>query len=127
VYHLGDTRSPPVQRSGSHRVYTPRRNQLGLRDGCHRETAPSNPAGERLPESEVAVYRSNETPTVIDHDHLVWTKSSASSSGTSGDCVEVANADSVVAVRDSKDPAPTLIVSGRSWRAFLHSSSGTVR
>ncbi|MEU5877917.1 DUF397 domain-containing protein [Spirillospora sp. NPDC047279] len=34
----------------------------------------------------------------------MWRKSSRSTQGTSGDCVEVARLDGVVGVRDSKDP-----------------------
>ncbi|MFG1642426.1 DUF397 domain-containing protein [Amycolatopsis sp. NPDC049252] len=71
----------------------------------------------------MAVPQGNETPTDVDRDRLAWVKSSASSSGNSDNCVEVATTDSFVAVRDSKDPGPMIIVSGRAWLAFLGSSS----
>ncbi|MDF3297372.1 DUF397 domain-containing protein [Streptomyces tropicalis] len=50
---------------------------------------------------------------------LVWFKSSHSS-GSQGDCVEVALAPSVVHVRDSKDrQGPRLAVSPAGWADFL--------
>jgi hypothetical protein len=49
----------------------------------------------------------------------VWHKSSRSA-GTGGNCVEVANLDTVVAVRDSKAPDNGMLVFGRSeWSAFV--------
>jgi hypothetical protein len=49
-----------------------------------------------------------------------WLKSSRSSGGGSGDCVEVAVADGHVSVRDSKSPdGPTLVFTLSEWRAFL--------
>jgi len=46
-----------------------------------------------------------------------WRKSSYSSGGNQGDCVEVAVAADVVMVRDSKAPASgTLTVSPETWR-----------
>jgi hypothetical protein len=49
---------------------------------------------------------------------LSWRKSTRS--GTGGDCVEVAQADAVVAVRDSKDPGgPVLVFRAESWTAFV--------
>ncbi|MEU5721403.1 DUF397 domain-containing protein [Micromonospora sp. NPDC047738] len=49
-----------------------------------------------------------------------WRKSSRSS-GQGGNCVEVAdNLPSLVAVRDSKDPAgPALTFAPDAWRAFV--------
>jgi uncharacterized protein DUF397 len=50
-----------------------------------------------------------------------WRKSSRSGGNNGANCVEVA-ADGAVYVRDSKDPEGSrLIVSGRSWAAFLAS------
>jgi hypothetical protein len=50
------------------------------------------------------------------HD-IPWLKSSYS--GNTGNCVEVAMAGRVVAVRDSKDPAgPQLAFAPHEWRAF---------
>ncbi|MEV4054911.1 DUF397 domain-containing protein [Amycolatopsis sp. NPDC049688] len=67
--------------------------------------------------------RGNETPAVVDRSRLAWVKSSASSSGTDANCVEVAAAEAFVAVRDSKDPGPMIVFSGTSWSAFVHSSA----
>ncbi len=56
---------------------------------------------------------------MTDLTHARWRKSTRS--GTTGNCVEVAdNLDVVVAVRDSKDPeGPALTVSPRSWSSFV--------
>lgn len=49
---------------------------------------------------------------------MVWFKSSRSESV--GDCVEVAEIDGGVAVRDSKDPdGPVLWFTRREWAAFV--------
>ena len=49
----------------------------------------------------------------------VWHKSSRSA-GTGGNCVEVANLDTAVAVRDSKAPDNGMLVFGRSeWSTFV--------
>ena len=49
---------------------------------------------------------------------LSWRKSSYSSSN-GGNCVEVASGSDIIAVRDSKDPAGTMLtVTLDSWRAF---------
>ena len=52
-------------------------------------------------------------------DDWIWVRSSYS--GSSGDnCVEVAQAEGVVAVRDSKDPdGSVLVFPAASWAAFL--------
>ncbi len=52
----------------------------------------------------------------------VWIKSSRSSGGGSGDCVEVArNLPGVVGVRDSKNPdGPALAFTPTQWRAFIN-------
>ncbi|MEU2769417.1 MULTISPECIES: DUF397 domain-containing protein [Streptomyces] len=53
-------------------------------------------------------------------DHIEWRKSSYSSGG-SGNCVEVAHAESVH-LRDSKDTTiPGLTVGGDAWETFLGS------
>jgi uncharacterized protein DUF397 len=59
--------------------------------------------------------------STVDLTRLVWRKSSSSGgSGDQGDCVEVAFAGLVVAVRDSKNPvAGMLTVPASSWTAFL--------
>ncbi|MDG4790741.1 DUF397 domain-containing protein [Micromonospora sp. WMMD1102] len=58
---------------------------------------------------------------------LTWRKSSRSSGGGNNDCVEVAAATGLVAVRDSKRPeAAVLCFSPGTWRAFVAASkSGT--
>lgn len=49
-----------------------------------------------------------------------WRKSSYS--GTNGNCVEATAADSIVTVRDSKNPeGPRLAFSPEAWRAFAAS------
>jgi Domain of unknown function (DUF397) len=49
---------------------------------------------------------------------VTWKKSTRSNG--SGDCVEVAELPSGIAVRDSKNPSgPVLTFAGREWRAFL--------
>jgi hypothetical protein len=57
-------------------------------------------------------------------DGAVWHKSSYS--GTHGNCVEVAvNLPGLVAVRDSKDPAGTvLVVSSAEWRGIVRELKG---
>ncbi|MCX4448800.1 DUF397 domain-containing protein [Streptomyces sp. NPDC087866] len=51
---------------------------------------------------------------------LVWIKSSYSSNGNEGDCVEVAAAPGAVLVRDSKDVRrPHLTHAPRAWAAFV--------
>ncbi|MEU5939153.1 DUF397 domain-containing protein [Micromonospora sp. NPDC047548] len=56
---------------------------------------------------------------------VIWRKSSRSSGGGNGDCVEVCFAGDVVAVRDSKDPeGEVLAFSAASWRTFIAGSAG---
>ncbi|WP_335934500.1 DUF397 domain-containing protein [Streptomyces sp. PTD5-9] len=51
---------------------------------------------------------------------LEWFKSSYSSNGNEGDCVEVATAPDSVHVRDSKNvPGPQLAVGGDAWAGFV--------
>jgi putative sterol carrier protein len=60
--------------------------------------------------------------TEIDLSRAEWHKSSCS--GQSGNCVEVArNLPGLVAVRDSKNPDDVkLVVSPKTWRAFIRGS-----
>lgn len=52
-------------------------------------------------------------------DELAWFKSSYST-GSGGECVEVAERRGSVHVRDSKDTArPGLVVDGSAWTAFV--------
>jgi hypothetical protein len=55
----------------------------------------------------------------MDLSSAAWRKSTRS--GSSGNCVEVAdNLPGVVAVRDSKNPAgPALVFAPDEWRAFV--------
>lgn len=56
----------------------------------------------------------------MDLNDARWRKSTRSSGGGSGDCVEVATVHDIVAVRDSKNPdAATLTFTPRQWRAFI--------
>lgn len=58
------------------------------------------------------------TAVTVQYDSLLWKKSTASGSGN---CVEVALAESTIFVRDSKDPRLTLAFSAAEWKAFLSS------
>ena len=55
----------------------------------------------------------------VDLDHAEWRKSSVSS-GSGGNCVEVAtNLSGVIAVRDSKNPdGPVLTLTPAQWHSF---------
>lgn len=50
---------------------------------------------------------------------LVWRKSSRSN-GDGNVCVEVTVLTARAAVRDSKNPQPTLVIPAMGWRALLH-------
>jgi hypothetical protein len=50
-----------------------------------------------------------------------WAWRKAQRSVSNGACVEVAPADGMIAMRDSKDPGgPVLMYTPDEWRAFLH-------
>jgi len=54
-------------------------------------------------------------------ENLIWHKSSRSN-GSGGDCIECAEAPSVVFVRDSKDTAgPVLTFTRDTWSDFIES------
>jgi hypothetical protein len=54
----------------------------------------------------------------VDLTSVQWRKSSYSSGN--GQCIEVALAQGVMAIRDSKDPAgPALVVTADAWTAFV--------
>lgn len=56
------------------------------------------------------------------HSEFLFVKSGRSGAGNGSNCVEVArNVPGAVAVRDSKDPGPLLVVSPAAWWAFLGS------
>jgi hypothetical protein len=56
-------------------------------------------------------------------DSAVWKKSSRSNGNGGNNCVEVANLDAAVAVRDSKDPSgPALVFNSATWTEFLNSA-----
>jgi hypothetical protein len=58
-------------------------------------------------------------------DAAVWKKSSRSNGNGGNNCVEVAILDTVVAVRDSKNPTgPALIFEPSHWAEFVHSAKG---
>ncbi|MGH3390591.1 MAG: DUF397 domain-containing protein [Actinomadura sp.] len=58
--------------------------------------------------------------TDLDLSRAVWRKSRRSGNGN--DCVEVANLDQVVAVRDSKNPdGPKLTLTRTDWRTLVTS------
>jgi hypothetical protein len=57
-----------------------------------------------------------EPSVKIDMSKARWRKSSLS---LAGNCVEVAFVDDLVAVRDSKNPAGTLVFSASEWAAFI--------
>ncbi|MGW1062382.1 DUF397 domain-containing protein [Micromonospora rubida] len=51
-----------------------------------------------------------------------WQKSTRSSGGGNGDCVEVAGLQGSVSVRDSKDTAgPVLLFGQEAWSGFVNS------
>jgi hypothetical protein len=57
----------------------------------------------------------------MNQPEVTWRKSSHSTGG-GGECVELARLDSLIAVRDSKNPTgPVLTFSGPAFRAFLQS------
>jgi len=79
-----------------------RHNSAGL------NAASFNPAGSQLEASL---------------KNAVWKKSRRSNGNGGNNCVEVAQLDTAVAVRDSKDPSgPALIFSSASWAEFLSSA-----
>lgn len=56
----------------------------------------------------------------MDSDGAVWRKSSWSSGGGDGDCVEIAILTDAVMVRDSQRPdGPILTFARTEWQAFL--------
>ncbi|WP_190018467.1 DUF397 domain-containing protein [Streptomyces lucensis] len=58
--------------------------------------------------------------------HASWKKSSFSGGGEGNDCVEVADLDTHIAVRDSKDPARTpLTFPTTAFAPFLQALKGT--
>lgn len=55
----------------------------------------------------------------LQSSRVVWRKSKRSSQAT-GDCVEVADLNGLVGIRDSKDPTgPVLLLQPIQWRALL--------
>jgi hypothetical protein len=52
-----------------------------------------------------------------DLTNATWTKASHSG-GTGGNCVEVANLPDAVAVRDSKNPSPALVLPRTAFEAM---------
>ncbi|MDX3328032.1 DUF397 domain-containing protein [Streptomyces sp. ME02-6979-3A] len=57
---------------------------------------------------------------------LTWVKSSYSSDGNEGDCVEVAIATSMVYVRDSKNlPGPRARFGATAWADFVAYTAGS--
>jgi len=61
-----------------------------------------------------------------DRIDLRWRKSSYSGNG-GGDCIEVADRDNRIRVRDSKDTAgPMLTVSPSAWQAFADRVKGSL-
>lgn len=63
----------------------------------------------------------NTAQTVeVDSSGLRWCKSSASSSGSSGDCVEIAWSGRLVLIRNSRDRAGArLAIPAGSWLTFV--------
>ncbi|GAB3815172.1 DUF397 domain-containing protein [Micromonospora zhanjiangensis] len=54
-----------------------------------------------------------------------WRRSTRS--GANGNCVEVAQLDDVVALRDSKNAGgPVLLITASTWRAFLQALGGRI-
>ncbi|TXS37503.1 DUF397 domain-containing protein [Streptomyces sp. OR43] len=64
------------------------------------------------------------TSTQADSE-LAWFKSSYSSNGNEGDCVEVATAPGATHVRDSKNlPGPQLTFGDDAWAGFVPYAAG---
>lgn len=62
----------------------------------------------------------NRKVSAADGAELHWRKSSYSSNGSEGDCVEVAHTPGTTHIRDSKNThGPRLTVSGPAWAHFL--------
>ena len=60
----------------------------------------------------------NLVSIIVDLSRARWRKSSFSGGGGSN-CVEVADAGHIIAVRDSKDaPGPVLVFGQHAWRKF---------
>jgi Domain of unknown function (DUF397) len=60
----------------------------------------------------------NQLTVIAPNAHLSWRK--ASSSTADGECVEVARAQDVIAIRDSKNPdGPMLCFAMDQWKKFL--------
>jgi Domain of unknown function (DUF397) len=58
-----------------------------------------------------------------DLNAAVWKKSSRSNGNGGNNCVEVAVLDTVVAVRDSKNPTgPALMFNSANWTEFVNSA-----
>jgi len=56
---------------------------------------------------------------------LHWFKSSYSSSGESGDCVEIATTPDIIHIRDSKNTqAPRLALAPTAWSDFVSYAAG---
>jgi hypothetical protein len=56
----------------------------------------------------------------VEMSGLAWRKTSRSGNGGNGDCVEVAFAESIVAIRDSKNADAGMLTLPRSaWISFL--------
>lgn len=63
-------------------------------------------------------------PAQVDSEPA-WFKSSYSSDGNEGDCVEVATAPDAVHVRDSKNrPGPQLTFGDDAWAGFVPYAAG---
>ncbi|MEU7524699.1 DUF397 domain-containing protein [Saccharothrix sp. NPDC042600] len=62
----------------------------------------------------------DEPTTPLDTEFTGWRKSSHSQPTSNGDCVLIGRSRTMIGVRDSKCPHPTVLAfSGPSWRAFL--------
>jgi Domain of unknown function (DUF397) len=58
--------------------------------------------------------------STVDVSGAVWRKSSYSGNGNNDNCIEVAFAGPMIAVRDSKNPAAgVLALHSTGWRSFL--------
>ncbi|MVO83730.1 DUF397 domain-containing protein [Streptomyces sp. p1417] len=70
----------------------------------------------------------NRTVSAGGSAELEWRKSSYSSNGSEGDCVEVAHASGAIHVRDSKKAqGPRLAVGSPAWTDFVTYATGSHR
>lgn len=73
--------------------------------------------------------KSHGTAALPDLRHVTWRRSTRSSGGGSGQCVESGLSEATILVRDSKDcqgdTYPVLAVDAATWRGFVNGLKST--